>query len=84
MTPKTLTTISALRTGDRFYFPNDKKRMAWELIELPNSTNALINQPFNNKYFFTQHQPKPQKTEVVFLRHTAESINQTDELTGII
>ena len=31
MKPKTVTHICCLKTGDRFYFINDPKRIAWEL-----------------------------------------------------
>lgn len=81
MEPRTLTTISQLKPGDRFYRAKDKHKKVFQLIDHePHRTSwrtykfwcmpaDIIDRPVTSKDAYAQAINKD--SEVVFLRHNA-------------
>lgn len=72
MERNTVTTLGALRQGDRFYFAG-KRDEVWEVIELNRSTVEINKRDSNGGLVFKFGELKRHSMSVVFLRHT---INQ--------
>lgn len=85
MQRSTVTSLEKLRKGDRFYFCSDKKKETWEMIEYKQGKSE-VNKPtaLNGVYMYRFPVLRLNTLPVVFLRHTVESINESDELKGIV
>ena len=85
MQPRTATTLGELRPGDRFHFATDKTKQVHEVTGQL-KTQAEVNTPLpaSDTYQYKYPLLRKHTLRVIFLRHTQESINKTDALTGIV